>query len=113
MKFRHRKTTNFVYVVKMNTGGLSVPELQAEARRRGDLAIGYHYVVQENGQVEQGRAPYEVAGHDLENPETSIYILVDSGERKALSDAQKVSLKDLLESLEEATQKTQLIIKQL
>lgn len=100
MKFRSRKTTNYLYVVQRDTGGLSVPELQAAARRRGDLAIGYHYVVQENGVVEQGREPYAVAGHNFENPETSIYILVDIGGRGRLTDSQKVALEDLLDMLQ-------------
>lgn len=100
MKFRSRKTTDYLYVVRKDTGGLSVPELQAEARRRGDLAIGYHYVVQENGKVEQGREPYAVAGHNFAHPENSIYILVDIGDRGRLTDAQKVALEDLLDMLQ-------------
>lgn len=100
MKFRSRKTTDHLCVVKSDTGGLPVPELQAEARRRGDLAIGYHYVVQENGKVEQGREPYAVAGHNFENPENSIYILVDIGDRGRLTDAQQVALTDLLDTLQ-------------
>lgn len=99
MKFRTRKTTDFLYIHLRNTGGLTVPELRREARRAGKLDIDYHYVVQDNGAVEQGREQYVVAGYEFENSENSIYILVDVSEKQKLSDAQKVSLQELMDSI--------------
>jgi len=99
MKFRIREATEFLYVHVQDTGGLSVQELQREARRKGLLGFGYHYVIQQDGTVEHGRKPYEVAGHDFENPNVSVYVLVDS-ETGELTDAQKVSLRDLISSLQ-------------
>lgn len=99
MKFRPRETTDYLYIHLKDTGGLTVKELHREARRAGMLSIDYHYVVQRNGDVETGREPYVIAGHRCENAETSIYILVDQGEKGKLTDSQKVSLQELLESL--------------
>jgi hypothetical protein len=107
MKFRIRKSTDILYIHLIDTQGKTTMELQREVRRKGQLALGYHYVVQREGLVEQGREPYAVAGYDLanqeslENPETSIHILVDAkkGTRKPLTDVQKVALGDLKESI--------------
>lgn len=99
MKFKVRPSTVFLYIHCRNTGGLSAPELHREARKAGKLAIDYHYVVQENGLVEQGREPYVVAGYSLENCNTSVYVLVDTGEDGKISDSQKVALRDLKESI--------------
>lgn len=98
MKFRIREATEFLYVHVQDIGGLSVLELQREARRAGLLGFGYHYVIQKDGTVEQGRKPYEVAGHDFENPNVSVYVLVDS--LGNLTDAQKAALRDLKSSLQ-------------
>lgn len=99
MKFKLRPSTDFLYIHLKDTGGLSVRELHREARKAGKLDIGYHYVVQENGVVEQGREQYVVAGYDLENCDRSIYVLVDCGENGKLTDSQKVSLQDLKDSI--------------
>lgn len=97
MKFKLRPSTDFLYVQLRDTGGLSVPELQREARKAGKFDCGYHYVVQKNGVVEQGREPYVVAGYDFENCDNSVYVLVDVADK--LTDSQKVSLRDLMESI--------------
>jgi hypothetical protein len=99
VKFRARKSTDFLYIHLKNTGGLSVPELRRAARKVGKLDVDYHYVVQENGVVEQGREQYVVAGYEFENSENSIYVLVDTGDDDRLSDAQKVALQDLMDSI--------------
>lgn len=99
MKFKLRPSTDFLYIHLKDTGGLTVPELHREARKTGKLDIGYHHVIQKNGVVEQGRAQDEVAGYDLENCDRSIYVLVDCGENNKLTDAQKVSLQDLKDSI--------------
>ena len=100
MKFKIRESTDYLYVHKRDTGGLTVPELRRVARKEGKLDIDYHYVVQDTGSVEQGRDEYVVAGHELENNDRSIYVLVDVGDRGRLSDAQKVALRDLISSIQ-------------
>lgn len=99
MKFRERKSTDFLYIHLRDTDGLTLKELHVAARRSGKLTVDYHYIVQENGDVEEGRSRYEIAGNQLENHENSIYILVDSGDQGILSDAQRLSLHELMDSL--------------
>lgn len=99
MKFKTRPSTDFLYLCFQDTGSLSVPELRRVARKAGKLDIDYHYVLQENGVVEQGREPYVVAGYELENCDRSIYVLIDCGTNGKLTDSQKVSLKDLQDSI--------------
>lgn len=99
MKFRERKTTNFLYIHFKDTDGLSLTELYREARRIGKLDIDYHYVIQGSGIVEEGRPNYVVAGNDLENSQEAIYVLVDMSTNGKLTDAQKLSLRELLDIL--------------
>lgn len=110
MKFRVRKDTNFLYIHLRNTGGLTLSELHRDSRRAGKLTVDYHYIVQESGLVEEGRRLHEIAGNQLENAETSIYILVDIGGSGKQTDAQKVIMKELIEELSELFPDAQLII---
>lgn len=109
MKFRERKDTHYIYVHLRDTDGLTVPELHNEARRNGELTLGYHYVIQSNGNVEQGRDQYSVAGRSMENAETSIYVLIDSRGKNRLSDCQIDVTKGLLDSLQTEYPKAKII----
>ncbi|MDT8900626.1 hypothetical protein [Anaeroselena agilis] len=102
MKFRVREATDFLYLVFADIGGLSAAELHRNARRAAKFGIDYHYVVQRNGLVEAGRDPAAVAGGDLENNKTAVYVLVDGGPKGKPTDAQQVGLKKLLEELQKA-----------
>lgn len=99
MKFRQRERTDFLYIHFRNTGGLTLKELHRDARRAGELTVDYHFVVQENGLVEEGRERYDIAGHTLENAETALYVLVAVDEDGALSDAQRYAYGLLMEDL--------------
>lgn len=109
MKFRERKDTHYIYVHLRDTKGLTVPELHNEARRAGELTLGYHYVVQDNGDVEQGRDQYSVAGRNMEDAETSIYVLINSRGKNKLSDCQVDTVKDLLDLLQTEYPKAKII----
>lgn len=99
MKFRNRKATDFLYIHLKNTGGLTLKELHRDAMRSGKLTVDYHYVVQESGIVEEGRDRYAVAGNQLENADNSLYILIDTGDDGLMTDAQRLSLNELMEVL--------------
>ena len=99
MKFRQRTSTDFLYIHFNNTGGLTLKELHRDARRAGELAVDYHYVVQENGLVEEGRGRYDIAGRTMENAEKALYVLVAVDEDGALTDAQRYAYGLLMEDL--------------
>lgn len=99
MKFRQRERTDFLYIHFKNTGGLTLKELHRDARRSGELAVDYHYIVQENGLVEEGRQRYDIAGRTMENAETSLYVLVAVDDDGALTDAQRYAYGLLMEDL--------------
>ena len=99
MKFRQRERTDFLYIHFKKTGGLTLKELHRDARRSGELAVDYHYIVQENGLVEEGRQRYDIAGRTMENAEASLYVLVAVDEDGAMSDAQRYAYGLLMEDL--------------
>lgn len=101
MKFRERKATDFLYIHLKNTGGLTLKELHRDARRAGKLTVDYHYIVQESGIVEEGRDKYVIAGNRMDYAETSIYVLVDVGDEGVMTDAQRLSLHELMDGLHE------------
>lgn len=99
MKFRQRERTGFLYIHFKKTGGLTLKELHRDARRSGELAVDYHYIVQENGLVEEGRQRYDIAGRTMENAEASLYVLVAVDEDGAMSDAQRYAYGLLMEDI--------------
>lgn len=99
MKFRKRKKTEYLYVKRVNTEGMSVESLRRQARRVGKLDVDFHYLVQANGDIETGRDFEVIAGYELANAEESIYIFVDIGNAAKPSDAQKVPLQNLIRKI--------------
>ena len=98
MKFKVRKSTDFLYILTQDIQGKTAYELRMEAMRKGELDIGVHYVIQKDGSVDQGREPYAVAQYSFRAPERSIYVLVDAGSLSDLSDAQAFALDELISS---------------
>ena len=98
MKFKVRKSTDFLYILTQDIQGKTAYELRMEAVRKGELDIGVHYVIQKDGSVDQGREPYAVAQYSFRAPERSIYVLVDADSLSDLSDAQAFALDELISS---------------
>ena len=95
MKFRERANTTFLTVVKTDIGGMTVRELFRIARKRGEFGVSFHYLVQDDGRIAEGRPLESIGGRDLDETEESIVVLLDS--KGKTSDAQKVALQDILE----------------
>lgn len=70
VKFKKREHTTKVIVVYAQDDKGS-RQLNMEARSGGSLHHGYHYVVREDGTVEEGRAPDEVSSF---RDKTAIYV---------------------------------------
>jgi N-acetylmuramoyl-L-alanine amidase len=99
MRFKLREGTIALHIFKEDTEGLSVQELYRIARRSGEFNVGFHYLIQRDGNVEEGRDSSVVAGFDYDLTRKAIVIVIDAGETGKLSDAQKVALRDLKESI--------------
>lgn len=70
VKFKKREqTTKIIVVYAQDDKGSR--QLNMEARSGGSLHHGYHYVVREDGTVEEGRAPDEVSSF---KDKTAIYV---------------------------------------
>lgn len=92
MEFKKRLSTDHVYVVKKFLNDATKDQLYKAARRAGELDTGYHYILHNDGSVEEDRQPNTcVAQYDFENANTSLYILADCKKGK-LSDAQRLIL---------------------
>jgi len=96
LNFRKRITTTKLIVNTLDTGCKSVGEYFCLCRKKGELDTGYHYFITEGGFIEADRNEEAIAGWNLPDNETSIYILVNG---KSCSDAQQVSLEELLSTL--------------
>jgi hypothetical protein len=100
MKFKPRSSTDLLVIVTKDTHGMTLRELQVEAKRSGELDFQYHYYVTKEGTVEQGRESYVVGHYSLEKPESTITILVDAKSLSKLADAQAFSLDLLVSSIQ-------------
>lgn len=70
VKFKKREHTTKV-IVAYAQDDKGARQLNMEARANGSLHHGYHYVVREDGTVEEGRAPDEVSSF---KDKTAIYV---------------------------------------
>lgn len=93
IKFKKRETTEALCVVLRHINGADRLTLFKQSRKLGDLDTGFHIILLDNGLIEYDRDIKAVAGHDLPDNETNIFILVDAS--KAPNDAQKNSLQRL------------------
>lgn len=92
MNFKLRKETKYFCVVKKLVCK-DAAQLYKEARRRGDLDTGYHYIVDSLGNITTDRPSEAVAGWNLKDNEVSVYVLVDAN--KKLNDSQKLVVHNL------------------
>lgn len=106
LKFKERKSTDKIIVVQQNIANTSVKDLRAEAKRMGDFDIGYHFVVYTDGYVGHGREVTAPAGHRFPECDTSVYVLVDTGNDwkpgTDLFESQKKALKKIQSMYPEA-----------
>lgn len=99
MKFKLREGTKTLRIFKEDTEGLTVQELFRGARRLGNFDVDFHYLIQRDGNVEEGRESSVVAGYYYDATRESIVILVDACDTNKMTDSQKVSLRDLKGSI--------------
>lgn len=94
-KFKERTETTQICVVLRNLKGKRKRELFREAYRQGEVDTGFHFIVFNNGLFETDREIKAVAGYNLPEGETSVYVLADTLGRKKISDAQQYVLNEL------------------
>ena len=96
LEFMSRQKTNFIHIVHLDNDYRSYEEVYYEAKCKGKFDTGYHFYIDRLGKVSEDRPTHAVADPELINSETSIYILVSTGPKKKLTDAQYVALQELL-----------------
>lgn len=94
LKWKKRDSTDHIYVVKRDLKGVSTKELRTNCYRKGNLDLGYHFVVRANGTVDEGRPEYTYAGWWFDDDEHCIAILVDTPTGK-ISASQKKAIEKL------------------
>lgn len=99
VQFKVREKTVALITLCQDLDGITRRELYKKARRNGDFDVSFHYFINSQGIVETGREEYVVAGYDLDHSRQAVVVLIDSP-NGILTDSQKVSLKDIEESLE-------------
>lgn len=99
--FRQRAATDHIYVAKQDTFGKSLWQLYCQARRKGELDTGYHYILRSDGTLEADRPTEAVAQWDFKDSETSLYVLAEAKDK--LSSAQHLTLTQLQEQYPNAT----------
>ena len=104
---KKRKTTVFTIVHFTGDSSLSYEEIKNNHLDSGQSEIGFHYIIDSQGQTLMGRHSSKIGAHYPEFDENSLGICV-IGSRKDLKDHQSIALTLLLESL-----KTESEIKQV
>jgi len=97
-----RNHTNNIVVLPTETGEADLTnwEIQCKYREKGIGQVGHHFIVLRNGDVEKGRPKDEHGNmHPLYNKD-SVFVSVLCTTRKQLTEAQEVSIKGLIEYLE-------------
>lgn len=100
MEFKKRTITTSIRVVKQNLNGLDKEALYKKARRLGEFDTGYHFIIHNDGNLEEDRPIDAVAQWNFEEYETSLYVLADTAGK--LSDAQRLVLRGITEQYPDA-----------
>lgn len=100
MEFKKRLTTTAIRLVKQNLNGLDKEALYKKARRQGEFDTGYHFIIHNDGTLENDRHIEAVAQWSFEDYESSLYVLVDTTGK--LSDAQRLVLRGIAEKYPDA-----------
>lgn len=103
LKWKKRDRTDHIYIVKRDLKGVSTKDLRAECYRRGDIDLGYHFVVKPNGDIDEARPEYTYAGWWFDDDEHSVAILVDTTDK--ISAAQKKAIKKIAANYPDAVVK--------
>lgn len=75
---------------------VSAEQIDKYHKERGWKGIGYHYIIRRNGDIEKGRADYEIGAHAKNRNENSIGIVL-SGRDMTLE--QKMTLSVMLKKM--------------
>ncbi|GBG55179.1 hypothetical protein SPFL3102_03559 [Sporomusaceae bacterium FL31] len=97
--FIERKVTDTICLLHEATSGKPLETLWREARRKGELDVPFHFLVQASGVLETGRPLQAVAGRLYPRNESTVYILLDAKDNNTITDAQKKTLKEILKEL--------------
>ena len=95
---KKRKTTFFIIVHFAGDSSLSYEEIKNNHLDSGQSEIGFHYIIDSQGQTLMGRHASKIGAHYPEFDETSLGICI-IGSRNDLQDHQSIALTLLLESL--------------
>ncbi len=93
-----RDTTHFALVHFTGDPSLSYGDIKKAHLEMGQPEIGYHFIIDSQGQILMGRHASKVGSHYPEFDETSLGICV-IGSRNEMEDSQSVALTLLLENL--------------
>ena len=93
-----RDTTFFTLVHFTGDATLTYEEIKKAHLGNGQPEIGFHYIIDSQGQILMGRHVSKIGAHYPEFDETSLGICV-IGSRHDLDDSQSIALTLLLENL--------------
>ena len=99
LKYKQREQTHYIYIHQFDTLGSTIGDFDRRMMKSGEFDCGFHFFIREDGTVETGRGVNEVPGWFFESAKHSIYIAVQTKDSN-LNDSQKVSLDDLLSSIQ-------------
>nr|WP_320145680.1 hypothetical protein [uncultured Anaeromusa sp.] len=90
-----RKEWRGMLVVFADTKGHSMDDLFKDLRRKGHLTVPMHFLVHEDGLIEEGRKFSEVAHPDVDPTGTLWVGYVDAPSENQMSEAQKQAVNQL------------------
>ena len=97
-KLEKRDTTFFTLVHFTGNSSVTYDEIKQAHLDQGQPEIGFHYIIDAQGQILMGRHASKIGAHYSEFDETSLGICV-IGSRHDLEDSQSIALTLLLENL--------------
>jgi len=93
-----RNTTQFVLVHFTGDSSLSYSDIKKAHLDMGQSEIGFHFIIDSQGQILMGRPTSKVGAHYPEFDQTSLGVCI-IGSRHEMEDSQSVALTLLLENL--------------
>ena len=108
INFKSRKATDKIIILIKDTAFMDYDSYFKHCRCQGELDIGVHYFMDTNGTVHAARDKDAVAGWQYEDNDTSLFILVQSNNKK-MNSCQRCALPLLLDNLKKIYKNVEVI----
>lgn len=91
--FREHNGLRYLHFTLVDYGGMTFEEVYQECLRQGELDVPFHYFIDSDGLVHEGRLDSVVASSSLVRH--AVHVFIDAERKEKLTEQQRLSMDDI------------------